>query len=402
MKLFFITAQTPWGRGETFILEEMLEVKRQGVDLLIVPRNPSKEVFHEDSKELLENTFWSPVTNLKIINVFLSELLTKISLWRILLSIIQHSRGPWVLLKNLAVFPKSIVVARVIKKEGFDHIHAHWGSTTATMGYVISKITGIPWSFTLHRWDIKENNMLKEKAKSARFVRCISEYGKNELIEITGREYQKKIKVIHMGVKIPENISEFQKTRELFTIVVPANLLEVKGHKYLVEACSILVKESVRNFQCIFYGDGPFRAKLGNLIEERALTNYMKIPGVIPHKKLIEMYKNRKVDLVVLPSINTKKGEHEGIPVSLMEAMAYGIPVISTNTGSIPKLLSDGAGIMVQEKSSTELAEAILKLVNDEDLTLQIAIKEYNKISREFNVENTTEKLLRLISRDQV
>lgn len=80
MKLIFITAQTPWGKGETFILEEMLEVKRQGVDLLIIPRNPSKEIFHKKAEKLLENAIWLPLVNFKMIVNFFETSLTKIVL----------------------------------------------------------------------------------------------------------------------------------------------------------------------------------------------------------------------------------------------------------------------------------------------------------------------------------
>ena len=266
------------------------------------------------------------------------------------------------------------------------------------MAYIISRITGTPWSFTLHRWDIKENNMLKEKVKSAKFVRCISEHGKNELLEIVGGNYREKIKVVHMGVKIPIDVSESEETKGLFTIVTPANLLEVKGHKYLIEACLNLVRQGIKNFQCFFYGDGPLRIKLESLIGEKKLTNFVKMPGVLPHEKLIKMYKNKEIDVVVLPSIITKI-EHEGIPVSLMEAMAYRIPVISTNTGGIPELLSNGAGIIVEEKSPKQLAEIILKIMKNKNLRKELAERGYQKVQKEFNIKKNTKTLLELMQK---
>jgi len=397
MKIAYITAQTPWGRGETFILEEMLEVKRQGIDLLIIPRNPSKEVFHKEGEKLLENAIRLPLVNVKIIVSFLRVLFTRISSWKILGSILRYSRNLLILIKNLAVFPKGVFIANIIQKEKIQHIHAHWGSTTATMAYVISQITGIPWSFTLHRWDIKENNMLKEKVKSAGFVRCISEHGKNELFEIIGNEYKEKIQVVHMGVKIPSGVSEFRKDKKNFTIVTPANLLGVKGHKYLIDACSILVKQDIKNFECIFYGAGPLKTELENLVKEKKLTDYIKMPGAIPHEKLIEMYKNQDIDAVVLPSITTSDGEHEGIPVALMEAMAYKIPVISTDTGGIPELLSNGAGIIIDEKSPEQLSKAILKVMKEENFKKALTEKGFQKIKDKFDIQKNVKTLLELI-----
>lgn len=314
-------------------------------------------------------------------------------------NIIVNSRNLWILIKNSAVFPKGVFIAGIIRKENIEHIPAHWGFTTATMAYIISKLTGIPWSFTLHRWDIKENNLLKEKVKSAKFVRCISEHDKKELLEIVGERYKEKIKVIHMGVKVPAYIEGSSRRKRAFTIIVPANLLEVKGHKYLIEACSILTGQGIKNFQCIFYGEGPLRDKLENHVGKKEITNYIKMPGIIPHDKLIEMYRKREIDLVVLPSITTQKGEHEGVPVALMEAMTYGIPVISTNTGGIPELLSGGAGIIVGEKSPEQLAKAIRKIMEKEDFRKELSNRGHQKIQKEFNIEKNTKTLLELIQK---
>ena len=399
MKIVYITAQTPWGKGETFILEELLEMNRQGTDLLITPRNPPKEIFHKEAKELLENAIWLPLINIGMIIGFLKAFLTKISFWKILGSFIKHSRNPLILIKNLAVIPKGIFTAKMIKEENIEHIHAHWGSTTATMAYVISYLTGTPWSFTLHRWDIKENNMLKEKVKSAKFVRCISEHGKNELLEILGGKDGEKIKVIHLGVKVPANIKEHSLTKKVFTIIVPANLLEVKGHRYLIETCSDLLKSGIKNFQCIFFGEGPLRVELENVIKERELVDYIKMPGAIPHEGLMKMYQSKEIDLVVLPSITTGQGEHEGIPVSLMEGMAYGISVISTNTGGIPELLSNGAGIIVEEKLPQKLTEAIIKVMKDENFRKELSRNGCQKIEEKFNIEKNSKILLKLIEK---
>jgi len=311
MSILYITAQTPWGKGETFILEEMIEINYQGADLLVIPRNPSKEIFHDQAKELLDNAFWLPLIDYNIFIVFLKSLLTKITIWKILRFITMQSRSIQIFIKNLIVLPKAVFITEFIRKKNVEHIHAHWGSTTATMAYIISKLSGIPWSFTIHRWDIKENNMLEEKVKSSKFVRCISENGKNELLEIIGIDFKNKIKVSHMGVNMPINVDKVNNDeKNYFKIITPANLLEVKGHRYLIEACSILVKEGIKNFECIFYGKGLMKNELKELIKEKLLNNYIKMPGIIPHEKLMGIYKSKNMDIVILPSINTKNGEH--------------------------------------------------------------------------------------------
>lgn len=397
MKIAYITCQTPFGKGEYFIIDEMLIIKEAKADLSIIPRSPTREIYYNEASSLIENTIWIPMMSLKIFFKFLTSILTNPLVRKKIYFIIKNSRNLSILIKNLLIVPKGIYTAQVIKEKGIEHIHVHWGATTATMTLLISELTGIPWSMTLHRWDIRENNMLKEKLKLSKFVRCISEHGKNELLTKFGNDYKNKIEIIHMGVNIP-NISRNNELDERKIIIVtPADLLPVKGHFYLIEACSILVKNGFKNFQCFFYGEGIMKKQLEEQIKRNRLNDYIKMPGMIPHEKLMTIYENEQVDMVVLPSIITDDLQHEGIPVALMEAMSYFIPVISTNTGGIPELLSNGAGIMVESSNSQQLASAIKTMIEDKDKRNSIRLKAYEKVCQEFDVLKNTKKLLKLI-----
>ena len=105
------------------------------------------------------------------------------------------------------------------------------------------------------------------------------------------------------------------------------------------------------------------------------------------------------VDCTILPSIDLGAGEHEGIPVALIEAMGYGIPVISTSTGGIPELLSDGAGILVPHKDPVALADAIKSLLNDARLGKQLSYAGYKRVIDEFSIEPIVRKLVDCIGK---
>jgi len=124
----------------------------------------------------------------------------------------------------------------------------------------------------------------------------------------------------------------------------------------------------------------------------------IKFLGRLPHEQLLGLYAEGRVDVVVLPSIVTGDDVREGIPVALMEAMSYGIPVISTRTGGIPELLGDGSGIMVEEKDAESLAGAIEKLINDPDYYALTGMRGREKIERDFNLSLISERLLELFS----
>ena len=399
MKMAYITAAVPWGNGESFIIDEMLQMKGEKLEIVIIPRNPSKEIFHQEARKLVDNSLWLPLVNLEMLFILICTLFTRPKIFKLVLKLIVNSRSFLIFIKNIAVLPKGVYLSRYCKMHNIEHIHAHWGSTTATLAYIISEMTDIPWSFTVHRWDITENNMLKTKVASARFIRCISQIGLEEVISIVGEQFKPKVKLIHMGVHIGEIRNKSIVWKEPITLVCPANLLLVKGGQYLIDACKQLVKEEINNFRCIFIGDGPMETELKSQVKNLDLEPYIQFIGRIPHDKLMRMYASEEIDIVVLPSINTDDGEHEGIPVALMEAMAYSIPVISTNTGGIPELLNGDAGYIVEEKNPLQLAYALRNLITHPENAKIYSETGYMRIYTDFNIIFNTKKLLNLIEK---
>ncbi len=399
MRIAYITAHAPFGRGETFILNEMVALTDLGIDLIIIPRSPSKEIFHAAAYQLADKAIRLPLMNWQIFFSFLKTLFSNSRLFKIIGVMMRNSRLGKTIIKNLSVLPKAVFVASILKEKQVRHIHAHWGSTTATMAWIISEFTNIPWSFTLHRWDIAENNMLKLKVEKATFVRCISEDGRREALNIVGTEHQDKVKVLHMGVKVQDApLLQTHQSRSSFVIACPANFVPTKGHRFLIEACSLLLNQGMTNLCCLLIGDGPLEREIRRQIEEFHLEENVKLVGRLPHNDLMRMYEHGQVDVVVLPSIETADKEKEGIPVALMEAMAFGIPVISTATGGIPELLHNGAGVLVPPASSKALAEAILRLMNDQALRTMVRNRGFERISQEFNLQSNAQRLLALMT----
>lgn len=159
-KILYITAQTPTGKGETFILTELIMLINIGAQLLIIPRNPIKKIFHEEAPVVLKDSKLVPLISFKIVLYSLLFIIKNTRLtYKLIKDIFTNSRKLGISLKNLVVLPKTLYLSKILKDIGIRHIHSHWGSTTSTMAYIFSKITTIPWSFTLHRWDIKENNL---------------------------------------------------------------------------------------------------------------------------------------------------------------------------------------------------------------------------------------------------
>jgi glycosyltransferase involved in cell wall biosynthesis len=403
-KIAFITGNTPFGKGETFILVELLALKKMGANLIVIPRDISYESFHKKAVSLRDAVVITSWFDINIAKKFLEFFFVNPGLLlKIINDICLKARTIKLACKNLVVLPRAVYISKVLKENPVSHIHVHWGSTTSTMAFIISRITNIPWSLTLHRWDIYENNILKRKVGHASFTRCISERGKKDLLRIIGDELASKVKIIHMGAEIPSlsgdsiinRLNGWDNPEKYFTMAVPANLVPEKGHQYLIEACNVLIRKGFDRFKIVFYGNGPLRKDLEKNVKNKNLGRHITLPGAIPHEQLTRLYQEGKIDIVILPSIITEDGDFEGIPVALMEAMGYGIPVITTNTGSIPELISDCAGIIVTDKSEDELANAIFKLIHDKQLAVKMALNGYDKVASEFAIEKSAFSLLK-------
>ncbi len=275
-------------------------------------------------------------------------------------AVVLHSESVLSLLKNLAIFPRSLYLARAFRLASIDHVHAYWLSTPATAAFVIAHILGISWSATAHRWDIYARNMTKTKCRSAAFIRTISEEGASALRDTSGRH--DSIECVRLGVHLP-NVAGVDAPRQSPAFLCAASFVPVKGHDALLEACSQLLRAGCR-FRLDLAGDGPLRAHLEQSILRLQLQDDVRLLGHVEHDALIDLMRTGTYRAVVLTSI--QKGHlKEGVPVSLIEAMAAGIPCIATGSGAVRELVFHPHGLLVQCNNVDELAKAMRRLLDD-------------------------------------
>jgi colanic acid/amylovoran biosynthesis glycosyltransferase len=408
MKIVYITVHFPFGVREAFVLPEVAELIRQGHEILIIPLRPrgsfegdlgelfqrreTPSILHRTAHELLKHTIkispFSPV-------VLWSAALEIVSRFRASLRIAHlfaTSRTPTIFLKNIAILPKALWLSRTARRWGANHIHAYWASTPASVAMAAAESAGVPWSFTAHRHDIVENNLLQQKVSRAAFVRFISKKGL-AMAGMLPAELSHKLAVLHIGVQLPSTIAERQQQLP-FVVLCPASLILLKGHKHLIEAIRILCARN-RTVELWLAGEGPLRSRLEKQVRHLRLSDRVRFLGKVPHEDLLALYETGTVAAVVVPSLDLGEGNHEGIPVSLVEAMAFGVPVVATRTGGIPELLDCGAGLLVDSGSTTALANALEKLITDSELRSRVAVAGRKRAEEAFGIRNTVSTLIR-------
>jgi colanic acid/amylovoran biosynthesis glycosyltransferase len=395
MRIIYVTSKLPYSSQEALIIPEIEELIRRGHEVLIVPMYPRGAILHGEVKPMLEHSIIKPLISPNVAKwAAIGFIRAPIKALRTL-SWVFRSRSAQILLKNLAVYPKGLWLAHLAHERKVDHIHAHWAASTATMALIAGEVSSVPWSLTAHRYDIPERSLLDAKAKSACFIRAEDKQGARELRSYVSSETFEPV-VLHMGVNIhPLTNREHLHNKRAVRIVTPANLLEKKGHIYLVEAVKLLKDHNVSIYWDLA-GDGPLREQLTRRVGELGLTDQVTFLGALPHDTLMKKLRAGVWDMVVLPSIVTSSGEKEGIPVTLIEALSCYVPVVSTTTGGISELFEgiDGS-LLVPPRNPTALAEAISKLIEDCDLRERLTESGRKRVEESFAIEQVVTELIR-------
>ncbi|MDQ6781483.1 MAG: glycosyltransferase [Candidatus Eremiobacteraeota bacterium] len=398
MKLALITARFPFGKGEAFLAEELGGLAGSVQSITVIPVRPKGHVAALTVPKVSAQRLGLVAP--RTLGLALHEMMRHPH--RVAALFLEMMRQPASLstrLKNLSVFPKGLAVAAEVRRLGFDHVHAYWLSTPATVGYIAASLTNVRWSITAHRWDIYENNLIPLKAASAQAIRVISKRGEQELHRCLDPAVAQRVHVVHIGVS---NIAEASppSSGEKFSLLCAANFVPVKGHTYLLQALSALADSGVQ-FHCTLAGDGPLRPTLARAIRAHTLEGCVTMRGHLAHHVLLDELRRGSYDVMVLASTEDASGLMEGIPVALIEAMAAGIPCVATRTGSIPELIDSTCGILVAQKDPAALAQALLSLAHDPRQRERLAWGALARVRAAFNIQRTSRDLAALFRTGQ-
>lgn len=358
MRVLYLTSLFPcW--SETFIVREILALRAMGVDIRIVSlKPPTERMVQSDAATLLDRVIYPPAGARGALAALLEALRHPIETVRMVFSILRGLRAtPTSLAKSLVVVLRTLAMLEEMRRFAPDHLHAHWATYPSTAALFASRLLGAPFSFTSHAHDIfLEDHLLALKLSEAKFGVTISEFNRRFIAERIGSEFADKLRIVHCGISpqaFPFEVAQGSSGR----IVAVGRLDEIKGFEHLVRACALLRDEGVP-FSCRIIGDGPLRASLQQQIDAANLSEHVVLAGAMPQEAVRSEL--RAASMFVLPSVVTRTGDRDGIPVALMEAMALGIPVVSTQVSGIPELIQDGvSGHLAQPASATELAACI-------------------------------------------
>ena len=393
---------------ETFILNEIATMEGLGAKLALFSLlQPEPPPHHPMVKEIKAPLHHLPAARgAKVLALLKAHAACALgaphryahALFRVLYSSLQSRRplGVW------KQFLRAGFVADRCRRDGATLIHAHFANAPAAVAWFASSMSGIPYSFTTHAKDLylTAPHVMRRRVRGARFVTTCTRYNADYLKTIVPVTAHDKIHLVYHGIDLArfsarEAVVPPQDGR-LPIVLSVGRLVPKKGLDDLIAACQMLRQEGIR-FHCVIVGEGPLRDTLEADIARRGLTGFVTLKGAMTHAELIAFY--READIFALSPRIVANGDRDGIPNVIAEAMATGVPVVSTSVSGIPELVQNNVtGLLVPSESPTALASALRHLLGNPQAGLELARNARKRLEREFNCRETTKALRDLMA----
>lgn len=390
------------GIGNAWVANELSRLEVAGVPFVLHALRKPESLFHGSdwARRLDERT--RAIYPLPALGFALSLLLAPLLFHRRFLAALlnalfgrrEHSRARLMGLAHLAVACHTARMTRAAP-EPVSHIHSQWIHSCGTVAMYLAWLLDVPFSFTGHATDLfRDRSALLDKIERADFIVCISEFHRDFYLEHGARPAQ--CVIAYCGIDpswFHPPASGAERTQQRYRILASGRLVEKKGLTYLLDACKLLVERG-ESIECVIGGSGPLEAALRAQVDRLGLAGQVEVTGqALMQEKIIDFMHGG--DVYVLPCVWAADGDVDGLPQMLMEAMACGLPAISTRLVGIPDLIRDGeTGLLVPPNDASALADAIQRLMHDRALSKRLADAGLRWVHERFDLRNCLEPLI--------
>ncbi len=361
MRLAYLTTTYP-AVSHTFIRRELLEVERRGHRVLRLSIRPTNGALADplDQEEQAKTLHCLAQPFFTLLRAQLRTMLTRpiAFLDAMRLAIRMGWRSHRGLPRHFAYLAEAAYFVQVLRADGVEHVHVHFGTNSAAVARLIHRLGGPTYSFTVHgpdELDAPQSLDIRGKVRDAAFVVAISDFGAAQLRRWVSLEDWHKIHVVRCGVGDEFFDGTCPVDSSSDTLVCVGRLSPQKGQLLLIDALAEVVRGGT-SARLVFAGDGELRPVIENRVREAGLCDRVTITGWIGEAEVRRQI--RAARALVLASFA------EGLPMVIMEAFALGRPVISTYVAGIPELVRPGEnGWLVPAGNVGELAAAMREVL---------------------------------------
>jgi colanic acid/amylovoran biosynthesis glycosyltransferase len=381
----------------TFIDREIRLLRRLGVDLRVISiRRPHGLLSSAQVKLQTEVYYVLPAQAHAVLWSHISFLLRRPAAYvGTLFHLVAASHPSFsARLRTVLHFGLGVHIARVLRDSyPTDHIHAHFLDRATLVALIIGRLLDKPFSATGHGTDIYVAPvLLRQKMAEAKFVAAVSRYSESHLRATVHDGSSPNLRCIYNGIETRRYRTQQRTRREPPLLLSVGQLKETKGFEYLLEACAHLRDRGYR-FGCEIVGEGPLARGLENMIDRLHLSEHASLLGALPHEAVMEMY--RQATIFILPCVTARNGARDSIPTVILEAMAMGLPVVSTDLSGIPEAVAHNTtGVLVRPQDPMALADAVARLLEDRALCDEMGRQARLRVEEMFDAEVNVRTLL--------
>jgi colanic acid/amylovoran biosynthesis glycosyltransferase len=378
--------------GQTFCYREVAELARQDITPPIFSiRNPRDEPPQDWDNRIVKRVHYLPGEKELLDNVRSASRRQKLT------PEIVSALDEWGRRTDFLRLYQAVYVGLRMQEMRIGHVHAHFTGLAARTAFWIHRFFPVTFSFTAHANDIfAPRNFeigLDKLVDTARVIVTVSDYAKKFLQE-RFPERADRIRRIYNGLNLAEfGRADFSSTPPL--ILAVGRLITKKGFADLIHACG-LIAEHGKSFRCEIIGEGPLENELRHQIEQLDLESRVALSGAKPQREVRQRL--AAANVFVLPSVVDPDGGMDNLPTVIMEAMATGLPVVSTEIGGIPEMVIENeTGFLVQPGDAAGLADAIEKVIDDRLLAQRLGQAGYERAQKLFSIEKNVRELYALL-----
>lgn len=398
MKVAYLTSQYP-ATSHTFIRREVEALRRAGIDVATFSiRKPSISERNdpENVRAFQSTTYILPPRLSSLLGSHLLCLLQRpIRYLRTLLDAFRHRvPGLSACTYSFIYFAEAMVLADALRRQRIQHLHNHFANPSAIVGYLATRYLGIDFSLTLHgisEFDYPAGLLLREKLEHARFVACVSHFGRAQAMRITSPECWSKMRIVRCGIDISRFSSRSDASRNTrLRLLHVGRLSAEKGQAGLISAFAQIRQRGV-DAELRILGDGPLEASLKNQVRDLDLVDHCFFLGRQGEEGVLEEL--RTADAFVIASLM------EGLPVVLMEALACQVPVIAPCVAGIPELVvHDETGLLFMPGDWNDLGKQLYLLLSDEARRSRLALAGRQLTRQNFDIDIAVQPLVKCFS----
>ncbi|WAL58380.1 glycosyltransferase [Thermocoleostomius sinensis] len=404
MKIAFIVEGFPV-LSQTFVLNQITGLIDRGheVDIYAEVQDDSRKIHPTiEQYRLLERTYYQPLQPhdklqrvLKALRLFVPCFLEDPDLVLRSINVFKYGKSA----ASLRLFYS--VIPFLGNRNTYDVIQCHFGllgikgmmlrEVGAIQGKLVTAFHGVDISQNL---DLLGENLYDDLFKVGDCFLPISQHWRNRLAQLgcpSGRTF-----IHHMGIDCQKFtfIPRIPAPEQPIRLISIARLTEKKGIEYGIRAVAKILKR-YSNIEYLIVGSGELRERLAQIIQGLGVEAQIKLIGWKNQQEVIDILNHSHI--LLAPSVTASDGNQEGIPVALMEAMAMGLPVISTYHSGIPELVEDDvSGFLVPERNIEALANKLEDLLQQPERWVKMGQSGRSRVEEQFNINKLNDRLVEI------